>query len=334
MSASSISAFTRRRLGQLSVGLFSALACAIAAPALAQSYPSKPVKIIVPYGPGTAPDSFARITADALQKRLGQTFLVENRPGAGGKIGTEVAAGAPPDGYSLFLGTKDTQSIMRHLYPDWTIQPEKSLIPIAGLTRIENVIVTRTASTLNTIQDVLATGKTKELTYGTPGVGTNLHLMGALVQSRQNLKLVHVPYSRSFAEALPATVRGEIDMLIAGLPPMLPFIKDGRIKALAITGSTRSKLVPDVPTFAEAGIRDLETGGWFALFAPAGTPSSIVSKLGTEVAEILKQPEVLTRLQTMSAEAWAATPTELSNLIEAESLRWGNLIRDNQIVVK
>lgn len=334
MSASTTFSLPRRRLGGLAVGLFSALACAMAVPVLAQSYPTKPVKIIVPYGPGTAPDSFARIAADALQRRLGQTFLVENRAGAGGKIGTEVAAGAPPDGYSLFLGSKDTQSILRHLYPDWTIQPDKSLIPVAGLTRIENVIVTRTASTLNTLQEMLLTGKAKEITYGTPGVGTNLHLMGELLQSRQNLKLVHIPYSRSFAEALPATVRGEIDLLIAGLPPVLPFIKDGRIKALAVTGPARSKQIPDVPTFAEAGIRDLETGGWFALFAPAGTPPSIVSKLGAEVAEVLKQPDVLTRIQTMSAEPLVATPAELSSLIEAESQRWGNLIRDNRIVVK
>lgn len=328
------SSSSRRRFGQVATSFIAAAAGVLAWPALAQQYPTKPVKIIVPYGPGTAPDVFARITGDALQKRLGQTFVVENRTGAGGKIGTEAAATSAADGYTLFLGSKDTQSILSHLYPDWNVKPDKALTPVAGLTRIENVLVTRPASPLNSMQDVMAAGRSRELTYGTPGVGTNLHLMGELLKSRQNLKLVHVPYSRSFAEALPATIRGEIDLLIAGLPPVLPFVKDGRLKVIAITGNTRSKQVPDVPTFAEAGIKDLETGGWFALYAPTGTPAAIVSRLGAEVTEVLKQADVRARIETMSATPWEATPAELTSLSEAESRRWGDLIRDNHIVVK
>ncbi len=313
--------------------LLCAALSALAVPAAAQTYPTKPVRVIVPYGPGTAPDSIARIASDGLQRRLGQSFVVETRTGAGGKIGTEAAALAAPDGYTLFLGTKDSQSILAHLYPTWNIKPDRSLVPISGLARIENVLVTRSAFPANSLQDMVALAKTKELTYGTPGVGTNLHLMGELLRSRQGLKLLHVPYSRSFAEALPAVVRGDVDLLVAGLPPMLPFLQDGRAKALAITGTARSRYLPDVPTFSELGIKDLETGGWFGFFAPAGTPAAILSKLEAELALVVKSPEFRSRMETMSAEPWPATPADVSRTIEAETRRWGALIQESRITV-
>jgi tripartite-type tricarboxylate transporter receptor subunit TctC len=315
-----------------------ALACVLAVgvhvDASAQPYPAKSVKVIVPYGPGTAPDVIARIMSEALGKRLSQPFVVENRTGAGGKIGTEAAVASPADGYTLFLGSKDTQSILQYLYPTWSVKPNSGLVPILGLARIQNVIVTRAANPATTLQEVVALSRTKQLSYGTPGVGTNLHLMGELLASTQGMKLLHVPYSRSFAEALPAAAQGDIDLLIAGLPPVLQLIKDGRIKALAITGDKRSPFIPNVPTFAEAGVEGLEVGGWFAMFAPTGTPAGVVDRLSAEIGELLKTPEIKGRLEALSAEVAPLSARELSQAISAESARWSRIISENGIRVE
>ena len=157
--------------------------------------------------------------------------------------------------------------------------------------------------------------------------------MVELLKSRQDLKLMHVPYSKSFAEAVPALLRGDLDLLMAGLPPMLPFLKDGRLKALAVTGTSRSRYAPDVPTFDELGIRDLETGGWFGIFVPTGTPAPITSKLQQELAEIVKSDEFKVRLETLAAEPWSVTPSQLTGMIEEERNRWGKLIQSSNIVL-
>ena len=269
----------------------------------------------------------------AVKKADIQAIVIENRAGAGGKIGTEAAALAAPDGYTLFLGTKDSQSIIPNLYPTWNIKPYQALAPVSGLARIENVLVARAASPLKSYSDVKTQAQSRELSYGTPGVGTNLHLMVELLKSRQDLKLMHVPYSKSFAEAVPALLRGDLDLLMAGLPPMLPFLKDGRLKALAVTGTSRSRYAPDVPTFDELGIRDLETGGWFGIFVPTGTPAPITSKLQQELAEIVKSDEFKVRLETLAAEPWSVTPSQLTGMIEEERNRWGKLIQSSNIVL-
>lgn len=306
----------------------------VATAAAQPAYPTKPVRVIVSYGPGTAPDVIARLVSESLQKRLGQPFVVENRPGAGGKIGTEVAANSMADGYTLFLGTKDSQSIMAHLYPDWKIDPARKLTPIASLVRLENVLIVGPSFPAANVQDVLAKAKTKELTYGSPGVGTSMHLMGETLNSIPGVKMLHIPYSRSFAEGFPAVASGEIDMMFAGLPPVFPMIKEGRVKALAITGTKRSSYLPDVPTFAEQGITGLETGGWFGLFAPTGTPAPIINKLNAGVAEVMKEPDLLARFKTMSVEPWATSPAAFSVLIDADSKSMGKLIKDHNIVAK
>ena len=323
----------RANRARRTVSVLLASAIAFTGMAFAQTYPTKAVRLIVPYGPGTAPDVLGRIAADALQRKLGQAIVIENRAGAGGKIGTEAAALATPDGYTLFLGTKDSQSIIPNLYPTWNIKPYHALSPVSGLARIENVLVARAASPLKSYSDVKTQAQSRELSYGTPGVGTNLHLMVELLKSRQDLKLMHVPYSKSFAEAVPALLRGDLDLLMAGLPPMLPFLKDGRLKALAVTGTSRSRYAPDVPTFDELGIRDLETGGWFGIFVPTGTPAPITSKLQQELAEIVKSDEFKVRLETLAAEPWSVTPSQLTGMIEEERNRWGKLIQSSNIVL-
>ncbi|MBF5007744.1 Bug family tripartite tricarboxylate transporter substrate binding protein [Diaphorobacter caeni] len=317
-------------VGVLTVGT------AISCHAQQQPYPTKAIRVIVPYGPGTAPDTIARIASDGLQKRLGQSLVIENRTGAGGKIGTEAAANATADGYTLFLGTKDSQSYLIHLHPTWSVKPDQALKPIAGLAKIENVLLTRNnASAPASLSAMLDTASKKELTYGSPGVGTNLHLMGELLKSGQkNVKLLHIPFSKSAAEALPAVIRGDLDLLFSGLPPALPLIKDGKLKPLAITGTVRSRYLPNVPTFAESGIQGFETGGWFGLFAPSGTPAFMLKKLETEIASVMQEASYKERLESLSAEVWTASPAELSRVIEVDGMRAGKLIRENRIAAE
>ena len=164
-------------------------------------------------------------------------------------------------------------------------------------------------------------------------MGTNLHLMVELLQARQALKLMHVPYSKSFSEALPALLRGDLDLLMAGLPPMLPFLKEGRIKGLAVSGSARSRYAPEIPTFGELGVRDLETGGWFGVFVPTGTPPAIAAKLQAEIAEVVKSAEFRGRLETLAADPWLIAPADLATLIEDERVRWGKLIQSSHITM-
>jgi tripartite-type tricarboxylate transporter receptor subunit TctC len=305
----------------------SSLLLLLAGAAAAQDYPSRPVRIIVPYGPGVAPDVIARIAGEALSKRLGQPFVIENRAGAGGKIGTEAAAKAPADGYTLFLGSKDTHGVLTHLYPGWSIDPQRDFAPISLLIRIQNILVANPKVPASAPKDLVAASRRPGgLSYATPGVGTNLHLFGALLGQQLDLNLVHVPY-KNFGEAFPAAIRGDVALVFCGLPPATAMVRDGRLKALAVTGTARSRFLPDVPTFSEAGVPGHETGGWFGLLAPAGTPPPIVERLAGEIAEIGRTPEYRARVEKMFSEAATTTPAELAQLIAAETARWGEVVK-------
>jgi len=305
------------------------LASVVAAlPAGAQEYPNRPVKIVVPYGAGVAPDVIARIAGEALSKRLGQQFIIENRVGAGGKIGTEAVAKSPADGYTLLLGSKDTHGVMVHLYPGWSVDPMRDFAPISLLIRIQNVLVANPAFPASAPKELAAASAAapKGVTYGSPGVGTNLHLFGALLGQQLGLNLVHVPY-KSFGEAFPAAVRGEIDLIVCGVPPAAPFVRDGRLKAIAVTGTARSPFLPNVPTFTEAGVPGHESGGWFGLLAPAGTPEPVIKRLADAVTDIGKSAEYRERVTKMFSEPATNTPAEFAAVIAAETARWGEVVR-------
>lgn len=295
--------------------------------ALAQSYPTRAARIVVPYGPGTAPDAIARIVAEQLSQRLGQQFIVENRVGAGGKIGTEAVAKSAPDGYTLLLGSKDTHGVMAHLYPGWSVDPIRDFAPISLLIRIQNMIVAHPGFPASTAKELINVAKSQEgVTYGSPGVGTNLHLLGEMLRQQYDLKLAHIPY-KSFAEAFPAAMRGELKLVVCGVPPAMGFLRDGRLKAIAVTGASRSPFLPNVPTFTEAGIPGYETGGWFGLLAPAGTPQPVVARLAEAIAEIGKQPAYRQRVEGMFSEPATSTPAEFAALIAAETKRWGEVVK-------
>jgi tripartite-type tricarboxylate transporter receptor subunit TctC len=313
--------------------LVAALAALMAAlPSAAQDYPNRPVKIVVPYGAGVAPDVIARIAGEQLAKRLGQQFVIENRVGAGGKIGTEVVAKSPADGYTLLLGSKDTHGVLVHLYPGWSVDPVRDFAPISMLIRIQNVLVANPKFPASAPKDLAAASAAmpKGVTYASPGVGTNLHLFGAMLGQQLGLNLVHVPY-KSFAEAFPAGVRGDVNLIVCGVPPAASFIADGRLKAIAVTGTSRSPFLPNVPTFAEAGIPGHETGGWFGLLAPAGTPPAVVQRLSDAMADMGRSGEYRDRVTKMFSEPATNTPAQFAAVIAEETARWGEVVRKSGI---
>jgi tripartite-type tricarboxylate transporter receptor subunit TctC len=301
--------------------------------AAAQTWPAKPVRIIVPYGGGAAPDVVARMVAEELSPRLGQPIVVENRVGAGGKIGTEAVARAPADGYTLLLGSKDTHGVMQHLYPGWEVDPVRDFAPVSLLVRIQNVIAVNRDLPVTDLKSLVALGRTRTLDYGTPGVGTNLHLLAESLRQASGMRLVHIPY-RTVGEIVTSAVRGDIQMAVLGVPPLAPMIRDGRLRAIAVTGTARSKFLPDVPTFAEAGMRGFESGGWFALFAPAKTPPEIVQRLNAEIVALGSQPAYAARAERLFAEAATGTPAELAALVAEETARWAAVVRASGVKVE
>ena len=292
-----------------------------------ERWPAHPITIVVPYSAGTAPDVIARLLADQLSPRLGQPVVVDNRAGAGGLIGTEFAAAAKPDGYTLFLGSLDTQAIIGHLYPNRKYDPVTALQPISILGRIVNVIAASPALKINTFQELLDAGKAgRSFTFATPGVGTNLHVLGELVKINTGINLSHVPY-RAASVGYTDAMAGRIDLVIAGLPPLANLIRDGKLKAIVTTAPARAASLPDVPTMAEIGQKDLTVIGWFGLLAPAGTKSDIIDKLNAEVRAIAATEGYRTRMQAMFIEPASNSPGEFAALIKSESERFGDVIR-------
>jgi tripartite-type tricarboxylate transporter receptor subunit TctC len=298
------------------------------APTNAQDrWPSRSITIVVPYSAGTAPDVIARRYGAALSARVGQPVVIENKLGAGGLIGTEFAAAAQPDGYTLFLGTKDTQAIIGHLYTKKNFDPVKAFAPISVLGRIVNVIVARPDLDLNSMKELIESSKKgRALTFASPGVGTNLHLLGELIRLREGLNLTHVPY-RNFGTAFTDAMAGRVDLVVAGLPPSAALLQAKKLKALVTTGPVRVPELPDTPTMAELGYHDLTFIGWFGLLAPAGISPALIDRIHEETKQIVAQEEYRKQMEAIKVEAVVTTPAEFAKLIDAESLRLGDLIR-------
>jgi tripartite-type tricarboxylate transporter receptor subunit TctC len=312
--------------------LLIAVLLSLAVPA-AHAWPERPVRIVVPYGAGSAPDVIARTIGEEIAPRLGQPVIVENRLGAGGKIGTEYVARAAPDGYTVLLGSKDTHGVMEHLYPGWEVKPLRDLAPVSLLIRIQNALVANKDLPASGPRELVALAKAATLNYGTPGVGTNLHLLGEYLAQSQGLRLTHVPY-KAFADILPSVMRNDVQLAVLGVPPVTPMVRDGRIKAIAVTGTARSPYLPAVPTFAEAGLEGFESGGWFALFVPAATPAAVVGRLNAEVVEAGRRPSYQERARKMFSEPATSTPGELAELAAKETERWGAVVRKAGITLQ
>jgi tripartite-type tricarboxylate transporter receptor subunit TctC len=318
------------KLSRLCAGVLLALAAAMAQ---AQAWPTKPVKIIVPYGAGFAPDAFARIVGEALSPRLKQPIVVENYQGAGGKIGLEAFAKAPADGYTLFLGSMDTQSILQHLY-QLSLDPARDVAPISVVAWLNNMITVTNGLPVKDFRELIARAKANpgKVTYASPGVGTNLHLIGEMINQRLGVTLLHVPY-RQLGSLVTDITSGNVDTAITGVPPLMAHVKSGKIRALATTGARRDSHLPDVPTLAESGYPDIVFSTWFGLLAPKDTPPAIVDRLYREVAAIVQEPAYRQRILGMGAEPDSLAPKPFAALILKDAERWGRVVREGKIKI-
>jgi tripartite-type tricarboxylate transporter receptor subunit TctC len=300
----------------------------VGAPAIhAQGYPNKPIRMVVTFPTGGAPDTLARIFSSKAQ--LGQPVVVENKPGAGGNIGAEFVAKSPPDGYSLVMGTVGTHAINGALYSKMPYDMVKDFVPVAHVASAPNLLVVNNDLPVKSVAELIAYLKANpnKVSFGSPGIGTSVHVSGELFKTMTGTTMTHVPYKgRQFA--IPDLVGGQIQVMFDNMPSALPMAKEGKIRALAQTTAKRSAAAPDVPTVAET-VPGFEATTWFAVFAPAGTPADVVTRINTEMRRVFALPDVLEKLQTLGLEPWISTPNELTQFQAAEIVKWAKVVKDS-----
>jgi len=312
----------------LALGL---IALGFAGEAVGQSYPSKNVRIVVPFPAGGGVDTMARILGTKLSDRLGQTVLVEHKPGAGGNIGADVVAKSPPDGYTVLL-TVNGLSASPALYRSLPFDPLKAFEPITQVAASQFVLVGSPKLEAKTLQDVIALARAKpgKLNYGSSGIGAPLHMQAEMFKHGAGLDIAHIPY-RGDAPMLTALLAGDIDIGFMPVGTGVAQVQSGAVKGLAVTGRKRLKALPDLPTFAEAGVKGLEDGSWYGLFAPAGTPRDIVVRLQKDMAEVLKSPDVIQRISVTGNEPVGSTPDEFAAFFKADVAKFAKVVADAKI---
>jgi tripartite-type tricarboxylate transporter receptor subunit TctC len=312
------------------IRLFALLALAVAplaAPAQ-QGYPNRAVRIVAPFAPGGLADVLARAVGERLQKQLGQPFVVDNRPGAGGNIGADVAARAEPDGHTLLLTSAGILTINQFLYPAMAFDPATAFAPITVVADMPMLLVVRSPLAVRDTREFMELARQTPggLFYGSPGHGTTGHLGMELFMHATGLKLQHVPY-KSAAEAMQAALAGQTQAMFDNPPTVMAQIKAGSLRALGVAARQRIAQLPEVPTIAEGGVPGFEASSWFGLVAPARTPAPVVERLATETAKALQDPELQARFGQLGARLVGNTPQEFARLIVEERARWGEVIR-------
>lgn len=315
-------------------------ACALAsivpmsATAADASYPTKPIRLIVPFPPGGAPDNFARAIGQQMTRDLKWTVVVENKPGAGGNLGAEAAAKSPPDGYTILLGQASNLSINPSLYKNMAFDPAKDLSPIGLIASAPVALVTNSSSPYRTLADVLAAAKAKPgmVTFGTPGNGTVSHLAMEMLQKQAGVKMQHVPY-KGASQALTDVLSGQVELYIGSVPTVMQQIKTGKLRGIAVTSTKRSAQLPNTPTVAEAGLKQFDAETWFGLLAPAGTPAPIIAKLNEELNRVLKVKDIRSKIEAEGGHVLAGSPADLSNLAQKDFARWRAVIKDSGTTV-
>jgi tripartite-type tricarboxylate transporter receptor subunit TctC len=308
-----------------------ALLCCVAAAAAGQDYPNKPIRFVLGQPAGGPTDIVARLIGQKLSERLGQSVVVENRPGAGSNIGTEIVLKAPKDGYTLLVGTVQ-QIVNPYLFDGLAWDPLRDLAPVSLITKAHIVLVTNPDTPAKNLKELIDLAKSNagKLSWASAGNGSTGHLALELFKSSAGVDATHVPY-KGTQPALTDMLGGRVPVMFDGVITSLPHIRTGKLRPIAVASLTRSQLLPDVPTMTEAGLPGFETVGLATLMAPAGTPSDIVHKLSMEIAAIVRMPDVRDQLVGMGLEVVGSTPAEFTEYIRAESKKWGKVIRDAKI---
>ena len=305
------------------------------AAAHAQGYPSKPVRLIVPFAPGGTTDVLARLVAQKLTDSLGQQFIIENRPGAGGNIGTELAVKSPADGYTLVMSFDGTMAINPNTYAKMPFDPQRDLVAVANVAQVPLLIVVHPGVAAKTIPEFVALAKASpgRINYSSAGHGSTGHLTGELFRARAGIEIVHVSY-KGGGQAVQDLLGGQIQMLVTALPTVEGHLKGGKLRALAFTSAKRVPGAPEVPTLAESGYPGMEVLSWYGILAPAGTPQEIVRRLNAEINRVLQMPEVRERLTALGTEPTGGSAEQFAQVIRADTARWAKVVSDAGIRIE
>ena len=326
---------TRRTLLATAIGLTVAAPALLAPPAFAQSWPTKPVTLVVPFPAGGTTDVLARALAEKLQQSLGQPVIVESRPGAGATLGADYVAKAKPDGYTLLIGAVH-HTIASSVYKKLPYDFQKDFVPITGLALVPNVLVVNAGATpAKSVAELVAALKAHpgQWSYGSNGNGTAQHLIGTQFQNATGTTLLHVPYKGSGPLATDL-LGAQIQMSFDTITPVLPHIKAGKLRALAVTTARRSSALPDVPTLEEAGLKGFDIGTWFGVLAPAATPRDIVARLNAEMVKVIQAPEFRKRMDEIGAEPTGGSSEQLAAQIRSETGRFAKLVKDANVQIE
>ena len=296
--------------------------------ALAQAFPSKPIRMVVPFTPAGAVDIATRATANEMTKILGQSVAVENKPGAGGNLGVLDVAHSAPDGYSVVMSTSGIQAINPFLYSKMPLDVNKDLAPVAAIVSLNNVLVVNPSFPPRSVKEVIDIAKKNpgKYSYASSGAGTSIHMSGAMFTQFTHTDIVHIPYKGS-APAITDLLAGQTQMMFDNIPSSLPHIKSGKLIALATTGAKRDPTLPDLPTMQEAGVPGYEAGVWFGLMVPAATPKDIIHKLNAAAVQATKAPEFVKRMTGLGYNILGGTPEDMGHMLQAEVKRWGPIVK-------
>ena len=309
--------------------LFAAAGLCLAAPfgqAVAR-YPDKPIRLVVPFGPGSVTDQLARTVANGLSEALGQSVIVENKAGAGGNIGAGYVATSKPDGYTLLMGAASTNAINPSLYDNLKFDPMADFVPVANVASVANVLVVNPEVPARSVTELIQQLKSGEYSYASGGAGGSQHLSAEMFKSMSGTNMLHVPY-KGGSEPLPDLLSNRVQIMFCNLPICLPHIQSGKLVALGVTSQQRAPSLPDVPTINEAGLPGYTVDGWFALFAPAAVPANIVEQLHTEVQKLLLDPKIQEQIRRQGAEPVPGSQQDFARFVRAEHDKWAKVIKD------
>jgi len=294
----------------------------------APAWPTKPVKIVVTFPPGGAPDTLARVLADKWTQAFGQTFTVDNKPGAGGNIGSDFVAKSAGDGTTLLIATVGTHAINPALYSAMPYNHIKDFTPVSFLASTPNLLVVNNAVPAKNVNELIALASKTPLTFGSSGSGTSIHLSGELFNTLAGVKMQHIPY-KGRAQAVPDLLGGRITMIFDNMPSVLPLVKSGDVRAIAVTSAKRSAAAPDIPTIAESGLPGFEASSWFALMAPAGLPKEMLARINAETVRVMNLPDVREKLTQLGLDVAPGSPESLSSHIQTETAKWAKVVKES-----